>query len=98
MALEYQRDVPADSSEEVIEAEKQHVRDHLAAIADADDDPTTHAEAVRVWMAAHPHEPNLLRIEGYLDAEADAPYLKPGFDPFAGVDPELRKAVLGGQD
>lgn len=96
--IEYQRDIPADSSDAVIEAEKAHVRDHLAAIADADDDPSTHAEDVRVWVARHPEDAGLLRIEGALDAEPDAPYLKDDFDPWAGVDPELRKQVLGGQD
>lgn len=93
--IEYQRDVPADSSSEVIEAEKAHVRDHLAAIAAADDDPTTYADQVRVWMAHHPTDPGQLRIEGALDAEPDAPYLKPDYDPWAGVDPELRREVLG---
>lgn len=35
--IEYQRDVPADSPPDVIAAEQAHVRDHLAAIAGADD-------------------------------------------------------------
>ncbi len=30
-----------------------------------------------------------IRIIGYLDAEPDAPYLKPGYDPYEGVDEAL---------
>jgi hypothetical protein len=41
--IEYQRDLPADSSDDVIAAEIEHVRAHIAAIADADDDPATRA-------------------------------------------------------
>jgi hypothetical protein len=89
MVLEYQRDIPADSSEEVVEATKQHVRDHLAAIADADDDPSTRADDVRVWTARHPDNPDLIRIEGALDAEVDVYYMKDDYDPLAEVDPEL---------
>jgi len=87
--LEYQRDIPKDSPEDVIEAEKAHVRDHLASLADNDDDPTTHAGQVKVWTAKHPDDPNLIRIEGALDAEIKAPYLEPGYDPLTGVDLDL---------
>lgn len=93
--LTYQRDLPADSPDEAIEETKAHVREHLASIADADDDPSTHAGQVRVWMARHPDDPSMIRVEGQLDAEPDAPYLKGDYDPWAGVDPELRSAVLG---
>lgn len=94
MPIEYQRDIPADSPPEVIEATKTHVRDHLAAIAADDDDPATHADAVRVWTARHPDDPALLRVEGSLDAEPDAPYLRVGYDPLAGVDPALYAAEV----
>lgn len=95
--LEYQRDLPADSPPAVVEAEKEHVRAHLAAVADADDDPTTRVEDVRVWVARHPEDRSMIRIEGVLDADADAPYLKDDFDPFAGTDPALlRESGLSG--
>lgn len=94
MTLEYQRDVPADSSDDVIEAEKAHVRDHLASIADVDDDPTTHAADVRVWLARHPSDAALLRIEGALEAERVVAYDSPDFDPLAGVDPDLYAAEV----
>jgi len=87
--LEYQRDIPLSSTDEALEVTKQHVRDHLASLADADDDPTTHAKDVRVWTAAHPDNPGLLRVEGSLEAEAVAPYLEPGHDHLEGVDLEL---------
>jgi hypothetical protein len=87
--IEYQRDIPADTPEDLIEREREHVRAHLAAIADADDDPTTLADAVRVWTARHPDDPTMLRIEAALDAEPNAPYLDPAYDPLAGLDPEL---------
>jgi hypothetical protein len=92
--IEYQRDLPLDSPDEVIEAEREHVRVHLAAIADADDDPGTHADAVRTWTAHHPDDRTLLRIEGQLDAEPVAPYLDPSYDPLAGLDPELYAAEV----
>lgn len=95
--IEYQQDIPADSPEDVIEATEAHVRDQIASMADADDDPATRREDVTVWRAKHPDDPGLLRIEGRLQAEVVAPYLEPGFDPWAGVDPALREKVLGGQ-
>lgn len=91
--LEYQRDVPADSPDEVIELEKEHVREHLAAIADSDDDPTTHADQVHVWVERHPDSDDLLRIKGTLDADADAPYLKSDYQPFKDIDPELLRSA-----
>jgi hypothetical protein len=98
MPIEYQRDIPLDASDDLVEAIREHVRDTVAAQADADDDPATRAEDVRVWTEKHPEKPKeLQRIRGYLDAEPDAPYLKPDFDPWAGVDPALREEVLGGQ-
>jgi hypothetical protein len=92
--VEYQRDVPADAGEEVLTAVEAHVRAHLAAAADADDDPGTRAADVRVWRARHPEDPGLLRVEGYLPGEPVAPYLTPGHDPLAGVDPDLYAAEV----
>jgi hypothetical protein len=93
MTIGYQRDIPADSSDEVIEETKAHVREQVAMMADLDDDPLTHREDVTVWMSRHPEDPNLIRVEGHLDdAEIQAPYLLEGFDPFAGIDPALLEA------
>lgn len=88
--LNYQRDIPADADDEVIEQTKRHVRDQVAMMADLDDDPLTHGEDVRVWLSRHPDDPTMLRVEGHLDdAEIQAPYLLPDYNPFAGIDPHL---------
>lgn len=95
MALEYQRDIPADSEDEVIEQTKTHVRDQLAMMADLDDDPLTHREDVRVWLSRHPDDPRLIRVEGHLeDGAVEAPYLLPDYDPFAGISPALLEAGM----
>lgn len=93
MPLEYQRDIPVSASREVIEATKQHVRDHLAAVASFDDDPSTYSDDVRLWVARHPDNPELLRVEGYLNAEPDAPYLRDTYDPLASIDEQLLRSA-----
>lgn len=85
--IEYWRDLPADASAEAIAAEEEHVRAQVAAIADADDDPSTRAEDVDLVTVRL--DDGRLRIKGFLDAEPDAPYLMPDYDAWAGVDPEL---------
>lgn len=92
--MRYVRDVPVNDPA-ALEGERAHVVAHLAAVADADDNPATHADQVRVWVERHPEHADLLRIVGELDAEPDAPYLRNGFDPFATVDPTLLREVLG---
>lgn len=93
--MQYIRDVPR-GDDEALAAETAHVVAHLSAVADADDDPETNAADVDLDVIDHPDNPGLVRIVGELAAEPDAPYLKPGYDPFDGVDPELRRQVLGG--
>lgn len=92
--MRYVRDVPINDGQ-ALELERAHVIAHLSAVASADDDPETNANDVQVWTERHPDDPKQLRIVGELDAEADAPYLKPDFDPWANVDPALRREVLG---
>ncbi len=84
--MEYTRDLPEDATQEQIDGTLKHVRDHLASIADADDDPATRSEDVEIRVE---REGGKIRIIGYLDAEPDAPYLKPGYDPYEGVDEAL---------
>ena len=91
--MRYVRDVPA-GNDEALEAERAHVVAHLSAVADADDDPETNSDDVRIWTERHPDDPGLLRIVGELDAAPDAPYLRPDFDPLAGVDPDLYAAEV----
>jgi len=87
--MEYVRDVPRELGDEAVDHETAHVIAHLSAVADADDDPETNAEDVEIEIVDHPDDPSLVRIIGTLDAEPDAPYLKPDYDPWAGVDPAL---------
>lgn len=80
--MKYTRDLPEDATPEDLDATKEHVRDHLASIADTDDDPTTHGEDVTVRTE---HRDGRIWVIGELDAEADAPYLKDDYDPYAKV-------------
>lgn len=91
--MRYVRDVPADDLT-AIDAERAHVIAHLSAVASPDDDPESNADDVQVWTERHPDDPGLLRIVGELAAEPDAAYLRDGFDPLAGVDPELYAAEV----
>ncbi len=88
MPITYSRDVPRDDAE-ALEAETAHVVAQLSAIAAEDDDPETNADDVQVFVRTHPDDPNQLRIVGLLDAEPNAPYLRPDYDPLAEVDPDL---------
>ncbi len=88
MPIDYVRDVPVND-EAALAAETEHVRAQLSAIAEEDDDPATNADDVQVFTRQHPDDPTLLRIVGLLDAEPNAPYLRPDYDPLAEVDPDL---------
>ncbi len=88
MPIDYVRDVPADD-ETALDAERAHVVAQLSAIATEDDDPETNADDVQVFTRQHPDDPTLLRIVGLLDAEPNAPYLRPDYDPLAEVDPDI---------
>lgn len=94
--MTYTRDVP-DGDPDALAAERAHVVAHLSAVADADDDPDTHADDVDVTVDPHPDTPGMLRITGRLDAAPVADYLTPGYNPFAGVPAELRKVANDGQ-
>jgi hypothetical protein len=74
MALRYSRWSP----HEVVTAVEEHVRAHLSTVADPADDPTTYADQVRV---SRTEEDDGVLVTGELDAEANAPYLRPGFTP-----------------
>lgn len=88
--MEYTRDLPEDATQDQVDSTIEHVRDHLASIADSDDDPTTHAEDVRVRTE---NREGRIWVIGYLDAEPDAPYLKPDYNPYAKVPQALLAQV-----
>lgn len=95
--LMYRRDVPGDDAN-AITAETEHIRDHLAAVADADDDPATHRGSVQIHVVDHVDgDPQLVSIIGFLRAVPDAPYLRADFDP-AADHPEIAFQPFGEHD
>lgn len=85
--LQYRRDIRRDDDPAILAAEVDHVREHLAMVADFDDDPETHRDDVVIVVQDHVDGYNgLISIIGYLDAKADAPYLRDGYDPDADDD------------
>lgn len=92
--LTYSRFVPTEAGFAALVDTEEHVRAHLSAVADTDDDPDTRAEDVQI---EHRPQGNGTLIVGVLpNAEPTAPYLQPGYDAFADVDPALLREVLGG--
>lgn len=89
MALTYSSWSPPDMVPEV----EAHVRAYLSALADPDDDETTFVDEVRIRhedplvgdeagiQHDHPTDGEGVLVVGELDAEANAPYLLPGFTP-----------------
>lgn len=77
--MRYRRDVARDDRD-AIEAETLHIRAHLSACVDPDDDEHAHADAVRILVTDHADgDPDLVSIIGEVDAEPDAPYLHPDY-------------------
>ena len=77
--LRYARWSPLDQ----VDAIEAHVRAHLSSVADGGDDPDAHAADVRI--SREDSEGGVL-ITGVLDAEPDAPYLRPDFTPEADIE------------
>jgi hypothetical protein len=50
----------------------------MSAVADPDDSPTTFADQVRI---SRKDIDDGVLVTGELDAEPDAPYLRPGYNP-----------------
>jgi hypothetical protein len=66
------------SPSEVVSDVEAHVRAHLSAVADQDDSPTAFADQVRI---SREDADDGVLVTGELDAEPNAPYLRPGFSP-----------------
>ena len=95
--LLYRRDVPADrlSTRDTI----AHIRAHLSAVADPDDDPDTYAKDVRITVSPHvDRDPGMVTVLGELDAEPDAPYLRDGWTPEQDIEanPLSVSSITGG--
>lgn len=89
--LRYSRFVPGGIDPDPTIA---HVRAHLSSVADSDDDPDTHAADVQINLELHVGG---VLVGGALpDTTASAPYLDAEHDPYADVDPDLRREVLDG--
>ncbi len=73
------RDLSAGYTAEQLTATREHVRDHLAAVADPDDNPAAYLESVEIVEEELPY--GGLRIIGRLEAEPNAPYLQSDYDP-----------------
>lgn len=85
--MKYSRHLPEDATQDVVDEAIAHVRAHLSSVADADDDPETNADDVTVRTE---RQNGRIEVIGELDAEPDAPYLKPDFNPWFDVPDELR--------
>lgn len=81
--MRYRRDVPRDD-QGAIDAETEHVRAHLSACCDPDDDPDTRVDEITIAVTDHVDgDPALVSITGEIDAEPVAPYLRDDYDPGA---------------
>lgn len=85
--MRYRRDVPRDDDGagfSAIAAETEHIRAHLSACCDPDDDQDALADQVSVTVADHVDgDPTMLSLIGEIDAEPVAPYLRDDYDPDA---------------
>lgn len=76
----YRRDVPTDDRA-AFDATVKHIRAHLSAIADPDDDPRRFARQVRISVTAHSDDPSVIAVVGELDEAPRAAYLSGDYDP-----------------
>jgi hypothetical protein len=88
--ITYSRLVPADADRYVVDATVQHIIEHVLSVADPNDDPTAHGGEVLVERR---EQDDGVLLVGSLDAEPQADYLRPGYDPYDGVPADLRAEV-----
>lgn len=84
--MEHSRSLAPGHSPAQLAATEAHIREHLAAAADADDDPTTRSADVDILHVRDAD--GGMTVLGFLDAVPDAPYLRPGYDPAAEARPD----------
>jgi hypothetical protein len=82
VTLRYSRWLPRDMVPDAVPEVEAHVREHLSAVADPNDEPTR-ADEVEISHEDAEDERGVdgVLVIGELDAEPDAPYLRPGFTP-----------------
>lgn len=78
--IRYRRDVPTDDRAAFV-ATAAHIRAHLSAVADPDDDPRRFARQVQISVEAHPDDPHVMSVIGELDATPRTVYLSDDYDP-----------------
>lgn len=101
--VNYYQFVPEGYPEEVLQLTIQHVREHLSAVADEDDNPSTHAEDVVITTEPYTRESDGKHgtiVRGELDADPVAPYLRPDFKPEDDIiaNPLTVKSILDEED
>jgi hypothetical protein len=82
--INYYQFVPDSENLEDLKKAIFHVKEHLSSVADADDDPLTHADRVRINLKKGIRESNEesgTYVYGSLDSEPVAAYLSEDFDP-----------------
>jgi hypothetical protein len=82
--ISYYQFVPGPGSQEEFDATALHVTEHLSSVADEDDNPNTHAGSVNISIEPAVRESDGMTgfiIQGYLDADPVAPYLREDFNP-----------------
>lgn len=76
--MTYSRWVPDTQPRSVLTQTERHVREHLSSVADAADNPHARADEVRI---EHVTQGDGILVIGRLNAQPDAPYLRPGYQP-----------------
>lgn len=79
--ITYSRFVADGAPGEALAVTEAHVRAHLSAVADPEDDPVIWATDVRIERC---NQDGGVLVVGRLDREPHAPYLAEGYDPDAG--------------
>lgn len=95
--MRYRRDLPRAlvdaEGPELTQQVCQHIADHLWGVASPLDgafkDDPNRRPLVHLAIVDHPDDPSMVSITGEINAEPDAPYLRPDFDPTADH-PEIR--------
>lgn len=87
--MQYSRYLAPGFGDGDLELARQTVRDQLSACADPRDDPTAFGD--QVLVDEYPDTRGGVLVVGRLDETPRAPYLEPGYDPWADVPDDVRE-------
>ena len=84
--MRYRRDLPltlVNQQPDVMAEVVQHIAMHLLGATHPNDDDQGGPghPPLTLTREPHPDDPTMVSLTGRIDADADAPYLRPGFDP-----------------